>query len=119
MSADIFRTGIANAAIGVGLVVTLDASVVDGVKLPAAATDFGYGVTFSSTTASGQTIEVQTEGEARVYASATVTRGQRLKYDTAGKVLPVASAGDRPLGVCIKGASANELCYVYIAREFN
>lgn len=119
MSQDVFKTGIANAAIGVGLVVGYDSAVADGVKLPAAVTDPAFGVTLSSSTASGQTLEVQTEGEARVYASATVTRGQRLKYGTDGKVLAVASAGDRVLGVCIKGAAANELAYVYIARELN
>lgn len=116
---DSFRTGIANAAIADGLVVTINASVADGVKLPAAATDFAFGVTYGSTSASGQAISVQTEGEARVVASATVTRGQLVKYGTDGKILPVASAGDKAIGVCTIGAGADEYARVYIARVTN
>lgn len=114
-----FKTGIANAAIADGLVVAINASVADGVKLPAAVTDFAFGVTYGSTTASGQAISVQTEGEARVVASATVTRGQLVKYGTDGKILPVAAGGDKALGVCTVGAGAGEFARVYISRVTN
>lgn len=116
MAMESFKTGIANAALADGLVVVVNSAVQEGVKLPAAVTDTALGVTYGSTTASGQSISVQTEGEARIQASATITAGQLAKYGTDGKILPGTTAADKCIGICIKGCGAGEIARVYICR---
>lgn len=114
MSQDLFKTGVAvGGTIGSNLVVTLDSST-DGVKLPAAATNYPFGVT-AFEAAAGETISVQTEGEVRVFTSAIVARGAAVKAGTDGKIA-TATTGDVVIGYCLQGAAANELAHVYISR---
>jgi hypothetical protein len=116
MSQDLLKTGVAvGGTIGTNLVVTVDSTVANGVKLPAAATNFAFGVT-QMESAVGKTITVQTEGEALIKCSATVARGAFVKYGTDGRIA-TASATDTAIGVVLKGADANELARVYIARQ--
>ncbi len=116
MSQDLFKTGVAvGGTIGTNLVVTLDSTVENGVKLPAAATNFAFGVT-AFEAAVGDTVSVQTEGEVLVTASGTVTRGQSVKTGTNGKIA-AATTGDTAIGYVLKGAGSDEYARVYLCRH--
>jgi hypothetical protein len=75
------------ADIGAYLVVKKSSTVDDGILLPAANTDPVFAVT-RELISIGNFGTLQTTGLAICTASATVTKGQKLGCDTAGKVLP-------------------------------
>ena len=111
-------TGIANAAIGEKLFVMLDSAVADGVKLPTGNTVEVLGVTRGKTTASGQSVEVQVEGEAKVIvSSASSARGDYVTVDTDGKAVVTTTAGAKVQGVVLKGtANAGEVATILLKR---
>ncbi len=109
-------TGIANAAITDKLAVMMDASVADGVKLPTGATVEIVGITRSKSTASGQAVEVQTGGLAKVTAAGTIARGDYVKVDTAGKVVATSTGWDKAIGVCSKGGASGETVTILLKR---
>lgn len=112
-------TGIADGVIGAKLAVMIDPAVADGVKLTTGATVEVLGVTQAATTAAGQTIPVQVEGEAKlIIASASSARGDYLTVDSAGKGVVTTTVGAKVQFVVLKGtANAGETATV-IAKRF-
>lgn len=111
-------TGIADAAIAAKLFVMINSAVADGVTLPTGATVEVLGVTKSASTASGQAVEVQVEGEAKVtMASASSARGDYVTVDTAGKAVVTTTAGAKVQGIVLKGtANAGEIATIMLKR---
>ncbi len=111
-------TGVATAAIAEKLAVMVDSTVADGVKLTTGATVEVFGITRSKSTASGQTVEVQTEGHAKMtIASASCAPGDYLTVDSAGKGVVTTTAGAKVFAIVKKGtANAGETATVFFKR---
>lgn len=111
---DMHTTGVAPANMTEGLGVVIDPTVSNGVKLPAADTDFILGIT-AIPAENGQSISIQHAGIAWVFAGADVTRGQSVKINTAGKA--VSTTTGSAFGKVLEGAKAGEKARVFISRH--
>jgi hypothetical protein len=84
----------------------------DGAAIQAAAaTDAMFGVSYQLDTASGATVDVVTEGMAKVEYGGTVTRGDPLTSDASGKAVtaaPAAGVNNRIIGYAqVSGVSGD------------
>lgn len=103
------RSGInkTGATIGAGLMVMLDGTNADGVKLPASIDSVQYGVTLHDI-AVNAVGDVQIRGMAVGVAGDTITMGARLGMSDAGKLIPVAS-GKAFVGIAKQAAADKDL----------
>jgi hypothetical protein len=111
-------TGIADGVIAEKRFVMINPAVADGVTLTTGATVEVLGVTRGASTAAGQAIEVQVEGEAKVtVASASSARGDYVTVDNAGKAVVTTTAGTKIQGIVLKGtANAGETATILLKR---
>lgn len=98
---------VAGAAIAKNVMVKLD-STAGQVIVTTAITEIPFGATLTSTTAAGQTIEIQSHGIAKVTASGIIALGAQVVASTDGKVETFTGIGATALscGVALQAAAA-------------
>lgn len=113
------KTFYADAAIGAHLIVKSGAAD-NTCAQAAAASDAIIGVSDSlGADAAADPCDVILDGIANVYYGGTVTRGQQLTSDSAGKAIaaaPAATATARVIGIAMQSGVANDLGSVLLKQ---
>ena len=95
------------ADLAAGVVVVLDGTNFEGIKLPASADDAQLGITMNAIP-NGTYGDVQTRGVAVGLSGGAISAGARLGANTAGKLIPIAS-GKAFIGIAKTDASDGDL----------
>lgn len=107
----------AGAAVGANLIVKLGAA--DGAVLAAtASTETLIGVSTELAAASGERCDILLAGVANVIAGGSVTRGNYITSDSAGKAVAIGATGGTNygvIGIALTSASSGDLFPILIA----
>jgi len=106
----------ADAAISKGFAVkfgTDDTHVAKG----SVATGLLIGIAQSAPTAAEDLVEVAIGGGAKGYAGGTITRGDLVTSDSAGKLVTTTTPGDRIIGIAMQSAVVNDLFDVLVKQS--
>jgi len=104
----------ADAAISKGMVVKFGTDSKHVAK-SALATNLNIGVAQSAPTTAEDLVEVALPGGgAKGLAGGSITKGDLLTSDTAGKMVSTTTPGDRVIGVAMDDASADDLFDMFV-----